>query len=232
MVTSVESLVTSMENLRRPRAAHKRIRVVVADDHPLFRVALRDAIKGRSELELVGMAGDGREALQEIAGRKPDVAVLDLMMPGLDGTQVLNAITRDKIPTRVLFCSAATDSRLVYDIVAAGAAGYLDKAASGEEICSAIVSVARGNTVLSPRLEAGVLQQIGARGAQESAKLTPRELEVLRLIAAGLSAPAIARQLYIEPSTVKSHLKNLYEKLGVTDRAAAVAEGMRRGLVE
>jgi two-component system nitrate/nitrite response regulator NarL len=153
-------------------------------------------------------------------------------MGGLDGAEVLNAIVRDELPTRVVLLSSYIDSSLVYDLLAQGASGFLDKGASAEEICDAIVAVARGETMLSPRVEGGVLQQIRLRGGESGPALTPRELEVLRLVAAGLSAPAIAAQLVVEPSTVKSHLQNLYEKLGVSDRAAAVAEGMRRGLVE
>lgn len=210
----------------------QRIKVFAADDHPLVREAMQHAIKARSDLELVGVAGDGREALAEIRRLEPDIAVLDMRMPELDGSQVLNALVRDGIATRVLFLSTFTEGGLIYDALAAGAAGYIDKVASADEICDAIAAAARGETVLSSRIEAGVLQQIRVRGEEKGTKLTARELEVLTLISQGLSAPAVARQLYIEPSTVKSHLQNIYEKLGVTERAAAVAEGMRRGHLE
>ncbi|MEA2424199.1 MAG: two-component system, NarL family, nitrate/nitrite response regulator NarL [Thermoleophilaceae bacterium] len=210
----------------------ERIRVFVADDHPLYVEALEDAVRRRPDLEFVGGARDGRTALAEIERIRPAVAVLDVRMGGLDGAEVLNAIVRDELPTRVVLLSSYIDSSLVYDLLAQGASGFLDKGASAEEICDAIVAVARGETMLSPRVEGGVLQQIRLRGGDSGPGLTPRELEVLRLVAAGLSAPAIAAQLMVEPSTVKSHLQNLYEKLGVSDRAAAVAEGMRRGLVE
>lgn len=209
-----------------------RIRVLVADDHPLFREAMREVIKSRPNLELVGMAEDGREALDGIRELSPDVALIDLQMPELDGTQVVNAVQRDGLDTRVLLCATSTDSALVYDTMAAGASGYLDKGSSAEEICDAVAAVARGEVVLSGRVEAGVVQQIRLRGARSEVHLTDRELEVLRLLADGLSAPQIAKRLFIEPSTVKTHLKNLYEKLGVSDRAAAVAVSMRQGLVE
>lgn len=210
----------------------KRVRVLVADDHPLFRDAIAGTIKGRPDLELLGAVADGRKALDEIHRLTPDVAVLDLRMPGLDGAQVLNAIVRDGIATRTLFLATATESSVVYDLVAAGAAGYLDKGAQGERICDAIVAVAQGRTVLGDAVEGGVLQQIRLRGERSEPELTPRELEVLRLVAKGLTAPQVAKRLYVESSTVKSHLQNLYEKLGVSERAAAVAEGMRRGLLE
>jgi two-component system nitrate/nitrite response regulator NarL len=155
-----------------------------------------------------------------------------MRMPDLDGAQVLNAVVRDGIPTRVLFLSTHTESAMVHDLLALGAAGYLDKVSSAEEICNAIAAVSRGETILSESVEGGVLQQIRLKGVQPETKLTPRELDVLKLVAEGHSAPEIAARLYIEPSTVKSHLQNIYDKLGVSERAAAVAEGMRRGLVE
>jgi two-component system nitrate/nitrite response regulator NarL len=210
----------------------ERTHVLIADDHPLFRDAVEDAIKDRPDLQLVGTAENGRVALEKIRRLRPDVAVLDMRMPELDGAKVLNAVVRDGIPTRVLFLSTHTESGMVYDLIARGAAGYIDKVSSAEEICNAIAAVSRGQTVLSESLEGGVLQQIRLKGGDPDTKLTTRELEVLRLVAEGHSAPEIATRLYIEPSTVKSHLQNVYDKLGVSERAAAVAEGMRRGLVE
>ena len=207
--------------------------MLVADDHPMFLAAVEDAIKGRPELELVGTADNGRVAIEEIRRLRPDVAVIDMRMPELDGSEVLNAVVRDEIPTRMLFLSTHTESGMVYDLVARGAAGYLDKVSSAEEVCDAIGAVSRGQTVLTPSVEGGVLQQIRLRGGRRrQPQLTVREREVLKLVAAGHSAPDIATRLYIEASTVKTHLQNIYEKLGVSERAAAVAEGMRRGLLE
>jgi two-component system, NarL family, nitrate/nitrite response regulator NarL len=198
----------------------------------MFRSALAEAIKSRPDLDLVGTADNGRAAIEEIERLRPDVALVDMRMPDLDGSQVLNAVVRDGIPTRVLFLSTHTGSGMIYDLLARGAAGYLDKISSSEEVCNAIVAASRGETVLSGSIEGDVLQQIRIRGADEGTKLTAREQEVLRLVADGDSAPDIAARLYIEASTVKSHLHNIYEKLGVSERAAAVAEGMRRGLLE
>jgi two-component system nitrate/nitrite response regulator NarL len=198
----------------------------------MFRDALVEAIKGRPHLELVGTAEDGRVAIEEIRRLQPEVALVDMRMPELDGAEVLNAVVRDGIPTRVLFLSTFTDSGLVYDLLARGASGYLDKASSAVEVCDAIAAAARGETVLSASIEGDVLQQIRVRAADVGTKLTPREQEVLSLVADGESAPDIAKRLYIEASTVKTHLQNTYEKLGVSGRSAAVAEGMRRGLLE
>lgn len=133
----------------------------------------------------------------------------------------------------MVFLSAFADSPTVYAALAAGAAGFLTKDADRQAICDALVAAARGDTVLSSELQAGVASQIRARAQAEAGPvLTPRELEVLQLAAGGRSAPAIARQLVVSPTTVRSHLQNVYEKLGVSDRAAAVAEAMRRGLLE
>jgi two-component system nitrate/nitrite response regulator NarL len=209
-----------------------RTTVFIADDHPLYREAVESAIKQRPDLELVGSAGDGLRALEEIRRLRPQVALLDMRMGGLDGSGVLNAIVRDGIPTFVLFLSTYTESGLVYEMLALGAAGYVDKASSSEEICNAVASVSRGQTVLSRTVEGGVLQQIRLRATEPAVTVTAREREVLRLVADGLSAAEIASRLFVERSTVKSHLHNIYEKLGVSERAAAVAEGMRRGLLE
>ena len=133
----------------------------------------------------------------------------------------------------MLFISAFMEPELAYDTVAEGAKGYLSKSAARQEICDAIVTVARGGTALAAEAQEGLAQMIQERErAADQPPLTEREQQVLTMIADGLSAPQIAEQLHLSTTTVKSHLHTLYEKLGVSDRAAAVAEGMRRGLVE
>ena len=209
-----------------------RVRVFVADDHPMYREGLVRAIKERPDLELVGQSGDGRTALPEIRRLAPDVAVLDVRMPGLTGTEILNAIAREQLATRVIFLSAHVDAELVYRAIAMGAAAYLSKEADRSAIFDAVAAVARGETVLSPEIQGGLAAQIQLRESEDRPVLSPREQEVLRLIADGDSAPQIARQLHLSPSTVKTPLQSLYEKLGVSDRAAAVATAMRAGLLE
>ncbi len=210
-----------------------RVRVVVADDHPVYRDGITRAVRDRPDLELVGEAGGGREALELIAEEAPDVALLDFRMPDLDGQAVLHALVRDRSPARVVFLSANTEPAIVFAALAAGATGYLSKDADRSAICDAVAAASRGETVLSPDLQTGLAGQIRLHAAQgDRVVLSPRELEVLALTAQGRSAPEIASQLFLAPTTVKSHLQNLYEKLGVSDRAAAVAEAMRRGLLE
>ena len=207
--------------------------MLVADDHPIYREGIVRAVKERPDLELVGEAEDGRVALEEIKRSGPDVALLDIRMPGLEGPQVLNALQRDGVKTSVIFLSAFMEGELAYETVAAGARGYLSKESAREEICDAIVAVARGGTALAPEVQAGLAAQVQERERSDRPpQLTAREREVLQLISEGLSAPDIGRRIHLSPTTVKSHLHKLYEKLGVSDRAAAVAEAMRRGLLE
>jgi two-component system nitrate/nitrite response regulator NarL len=211
----------------------RRATVLIADDHPLYREGLARAISMRPDLELIGEATDGRTALEQIQQLAPDVAVLDMRMPGLRGLDIVEALTRDGSPTRVLVLSAAVESGLVYATVAAGAAGYWSKDAERDAICDAIAAVARGDRVLDPALQSGVFSEIHAREVDTGRPvLTAREHEILLCIAQGKSAPAIGAELYLSTATVKTHLGHLYEKLGVSDRAAAVAEAMRRGLLE
>jgi two-component system, NarL family, nitrate/nitrite response regulator NarL len=209
------------------------VKVLVADDHPIYREGIVRAIKERSDLELLGEASDGREALERITDLRPDVAVLDIRMPGLDGIQVLNALRRDGVETQVLFLSAFMEPELAYKTVAGGAKGYLSKESSRKDVCEAIVAIARGETAYAGEVQSQLARELEQRERTGGPpKLSAREREVLNLIAEGFSAPDIGKQIHVSTTTVKSHLRSLYEKLGVSDRAAAVAEAMRRGLLE
>jgi two-component system nitrate/nitrite response regulator NarL len=196
------------------------------------REGLLRAVADQPHLDLVGSAGDGRAALDGIRELRPDVALLDVKMPELDGLAVVRAVTREELPTRVVFLSAYVDSAVAYRAVAEGAAGFLSKEASSQAVCEAIVAASRGETVMSPEVQSGIAEEIRLRSAPERLSLSARENEVLVLIAEGLSAPDIGKRLHLSPATIKGHLQSLYEKLGVSERAAAVAEAMRRGLLE
>lgn len=208
------------------------MRVLVADDHPVFREGIVRAFAARPDAEVVAEAGDGRAALDAIVAEQPDVALLDYKLPGLDGIDVLRAVVRDGLPTRVLMLSAHDESSVVYEALQAGASGYLLKEASRDEIVAAVFAVARGESVLPADVASGLVGEIRLRSPSETPALTDREREILRLIAAGRSFPEIASELYIGVTTVKTHMQHVYEKLGVSDRAAAVAEGIRRRLIE
>jgi two-component system, NarL family, nitrate/nitrite response regulator NarL len=208
------------------------VRVLAADGQPLYRDAVARAIRERPELELVGQVGNGRDALEAIGAEQPDVAVIDRTLTGLSGEQILKAVARDGLHTRVVLIAARADAGEVYAALAEGAAGYLTKEASARELCDAISAVARGRTVLAPELQAAVAGEIRLRAPRDRPVMSDRERETLTLIAEGLSAPQIGRALHLSTATVKTHLQHIYEKLGVSERAAAVAEAMRRGLLE
>jgi two-component system nitrate/nitrite response regulator NarL len=208
------------------------VRVVVVDDHPFFRDGLIRGLVNSGRVDVVGEAENGRDALELITELRPDVAVVDYQMADLDGLQVLSAIIRDGLPTRVLMLSAVVESSIVYASVEAGAAGYLSKEARRQEIVDAVLAVSRGRTVVPPELAAGLVSQIRMRAESNRPILSPRELEVLKGFARGLSVPELGKELFLGTSTVKTHAQRLYQKLGVSDRAAAVAEGMRQGLLE
>lgn len=209
-----------------------RVRVLVADDHPLYRDGIVRAIKQRPDLELVGEAGDGRDALASINELQPDVAVVDFNLPSLSGIQVVTALSDMGSPVQVLMLTAYTESELVYDAIAAGARGYLLKDVDRRTICDAITAVARGKTVFSPDIHDGLAEQIRAHRHDPRPRLSPREREILSLAAEGRSGPEIARILFLSPNTIKTHLANIYEKLGVSDRAAAVAKALREGVLQ
>jgi two-component system, NarL family, nitrate/nitrite response regulator NarL len=210
----------------------QKVRVVVGDDHPMFRDGVVRALAMSGEVEVVGEAEDGTTALKLIHTHEPDVALLDYRMPGMDGAEVAAAVRRDELSTRVLLLSAHDESAIVYHALAEGAAGFLPKESSRTEIVSAVINCAKGRDVISPGLAAGLAGEIRRRAEPTGPALSSREREVLRLIADGHTVPAIAAKLFLAPSTVKTHVQRLYEKLGVGDRAAAVAEAMRRKLLE
>jgi two-component system nitrate/nitrite response regulator NarL len=208
------------------------ISAVVVDDHPFFRDGLARGMTQSGRIRVLGEADGGRAGLALIADLKPDVAVVDYQMPGMDGLALVAAALRDGLATRILLLSAATDGSIVYAALEAGAAGYISKDATRAEIVQAVADVAAGRTVVPPELAAGLAGEIRLRRTSSAPILSEREREVLAGFARGLSIPQIADELFLGASTVKTHTQRLYEKLGVSDRAAAVAEGMRHHLLE
>lgn len=207
------------------------MRVLIADDHPLYRDGIMRAVKERPDLELVGHCADGRDTLAAVAELEPDVLVLDMSLPSLTGKQVITALSDVEAETRVLVLSAYNDGALVYEAVQAGARGYVVKDADRTAICDAIAAVARGRSVFSEDLHDGLADQIRSHRMDQRPRLSAREREILDLVAQGRSGPEIARLLFLSPSTVKTHLQNIYEKLDVSDRAAAVAKALREGVL-
>jgi two-component system nitrate/nitrite response regulator NarL len=213
-------------------ALARRVRVYLADDHPIFLEGIVRAVRERPEFELVGFAKNGEEALAALRRLEPDVAVLDVRMGGLSGKEILAAARREGLGTRIVLLSAYLGDDVVYGAIAAGAAGYLSKELDRNGILDAVVAVTRGEVVLSPEVQTGVAREIQRRELLARPRLTPRELEILALAAQGRSTPQIAGGLHLSAATVKTHLQNVYDKLGVTDRTSAVAVALRRGLLE
>jgi two-component system nitrate/nitrite response regulator NarL len=208
------------------------VRVVVADDHPVFLDGLARIVRDAPELTLVAQAETGRAALQHIREERPDVALVDLELPDVDGFGVIDTVRREGLATRVLVISAFLDSAKVYRAMESGAAGYVSKVTRDDAILGAILAVARGETLLGDRLLDGLASEIRLRRQQSpDPPLTPRELDVIRLAADGHPNAEIARRLHVSTGTVKSHLQHAFEKLEAPDRAAAVARAIRRGLV-
>jgi two-component system, NarL family, nitrate/nitrite response regulator NarL len=205
-------------------------RVLVADDHPAMRSALARLVQERDGLELVGEAADGEQAIGMIEELSPDVALLDVRMPRLDGLALLRRLQGGGSPVRVLLISGNDDSAIAHEAIGLGAAGFLSKDSEEEEICESILAVARGQSVLSVGLQSGVLDLIRTR-AGAAVQLSARERELLELAAEGLTTLEIADRLFLSPNTVKTYWQRLYEKLGATDRASAMAEAIRRGLL-
>jgi two-component system nitrate/nitrite response regulator NarL len=205
--------------------------VVVVDDHPVYLDALSRALDAADDMTLAGTATDGTEAVELIARLRPDVAVLDVELPGRNGPAVAAELVQRQIPTRVLFLSAHRDGATVYDALATGGFGYVTKDASMREIQEAVRRVASGVRSLGPDVDDQIIEEIQLRAERRTLDLTERERHVLELAVKGLTVVAMGQQLHLSPATVKVHLSTLYAKLGVSDRASAVAEALRRGLV-
>ncbi|WP_163506597.1 response regulator [Fodinicola acaciae] len=203
------------------------IRVVIADDHPIVRAGLRDIVHAEDDIDVVAECADGQQAVQTARESRPDVVLMDLRMPRMDGVAATGQITAQRL-SRVLILTTYTGDRDVVAAIEAGATGYLVKDAPPNELIDAVRAVARGETVLAQPAAAMLVNKI--RTTTFTA-LSARETEILRHVAAGMSNPAIARHLHIGEATVKTHLLRTFEKLGVNDRTAAVIAAIRHGIL-
>lgn len=206
------------------------VRVLIADDHPPVRVGLGLAIHEHPELELVAECADGESAAGAIAKLSPNVAVLDFELPDKSGLEVIRSLGEH--PTRILFLSAHTDGALVHAAVSAGAVGYLDKTNGGLAICDAILAAARGEEVFCTKTRDALTRYLRVSGGATPPHLTPQELRLLTLLADDGSLATIAVRLNLSPNTLKTHAGHLYRKLGVSNRASAIAKALREGLIE
>jgi DNA-binding NarL/FixJ family response regulator len=208
-----------------PGEAGPAIKVLIADDHPVVRDGLSGMFADDPRFEVVGEAADGDEAVRQAHSLKPDVILMDLRMPHMDGVAAITALTSQGVGSRVLVLTTYDTDRYVLPAIEAGATGYLLKDAPRAELLRAVLAAARGEAVLSPSVASRLMSRV------RTELLSQRELEVLELVASGATNREAAARLYLSEATVKTHLLNIYSKLGVSDRAAAVAEGYNRRLL-
>ncbi|MCI2957407.1 response regulator transcription factor [Agromyces atrinae] len=206
------------------------IRVLVADDHPVVRAGIAGLFAAESDIDVVGQAADGHEAVRLAADLRPDLVLMDLRMPGLDGVEATAAIIAADPAVHVLVLTTYETDEHIVGAIEAGASGYLVKAAPHDELLAGVRSVAAGETVLAPSIAARLVRRVRTESATP-VSLSPRELDVLRLVSAGRSNPEIAAELFIGEATVKTHLVHAFEKLEVNDRTRAVTRAMELGLL-
>jgi len=203
------------------------IRVLVADDHPIVRSGIVALLAAADDIEVVGEASNGREAVDLALSLSPELVLMDLRMPELDGDEATALILAASPTTRVVVLTTYETDASILTAIEAGASGYLLKAAPQEEILAGIRSVARGEVALAPSIAAMLVGRVKTRAIT----LSPRETEVLGLVAQGMSNPAIAKRLFLGEATVKTHLLHAFEKLDVSDRTRAVTKAMELGLL-
>lgn len=205
-----------------------KIRLVIVDDHPVVRDGLQGMLASQPDFEVIGVAENGEGAVQLASSLKPEVMLLDLRMPVMDGVTALGEIKANSPEVNVLVLTTYDSDADILPAIEAGATGYLLKDTSREELYAAIRATARGESVLSPGVAARIIGQMRAPAEE---KLSTRELEVLQLVSEGHSNSEIAGRLHISQATVKSHLIHIFDKLGVSDRTAAVTVALRRGIL-
>ncbi|MBD2899922.1 Transcriptional regulatory protein LiaR [Actinomadura sp. RB99] len=213
------------------------ITLLIADDHPVVHDGLRGMFTGEPGFEVLAEAADGAEAVRLAEALRPDVVLMDLRMPGTDGVTAITRMAERGLPARVLVLTTYDTDSDVLPAIEAGATGYLLKDALQDELFRAVRAAARGESVLSPSVAARLMSRMRTAAARPSSprgeeSLSPRELEVLGLIARGSTNREAAARLFISEATVKTHLLHIYGKLGVNDRAAAVAAAFDRGLLQ
>ncbi len=208
------------------------IRVLIADDHKIVRQGLRFLLSQEAGIEVAGEAADGVAALEAVRALRPDVVLLDLFMPGLDGIGVLKALHADGLASGVLVLTSSQDDAHLVQAIRAGALSYLPKTADVDQVVASVRAAARGESVLQPAATARLLRELRRGSAADPlGRLTPRERDVLTEVARGRSNREIARALSVSEETVKSHVSSILAKLGLADRTQAAIFGLQRQLV-
>jgi two-component system NarL family response regulator len=221
------------------RGSDDRLRVLIVDDHALFRRGLQMVLRQEEDIDVVGEAGDGHEAVEKAQELMPDVVLMDVRMPGQSGIQATEQI-KDLIPhAKILMLTISDEEADLYDAIKAGASGYLLKEISIDEVADAVRSVWSGQSRISPSMASKLLTEFAAmskradeRQQLPAPRLTDREMEVLRLVAQGMNNRDIAKELFISENTVKNHIRNILEKLHLHSRMEAVVYAVREKLLE
>ena len=204
------------------------VRILVTDDHPVVRAGLSGMLSGEPDFEVVGEAQNGKDAVVFVGELKPDVVLMDLRMPEMDGVTAIGHIKSDYPDVHILVLTTYESDADILRAIETGATGYLLKDTPREELFGAIRLVAEGKSPLAPGVATRLMQRM--RGSEEEG-LSTREIEVLELVARGTSNKEIAKQLWVSETTVKSHMLHIFDKLGVTDRTAAVTAALKRGII-
>lgn len=207
------------------------ISVVLVDDHRLLREALRDTLAREDDVQVVGETGQGLQAIEWVREMRPDVVVLDIGLPDLNGIEVAARIHETHADTRIVALSAYSDKRFVNEMLRAGASAFVSKASAGTELVVAIRAAAAGNSYLSPDVAGALAAQVRSESTQAEARLGRREREVLRLVAQGLRSPAIAETLHMAVATVDVHRRNIMRKLDLHTVADLTRYAIREGIV-
>jgi DNA-binding NarL/FixJ family response regulator len=211
------------------------VNILIVDDHTLFRTGIRKMLEAEPDMHVVGEAATGREALEQARQLMPDVILMDVKMPDMDGIEATRRLCREMPHVGVIFCTMFEDDEFVFAGLQAGGRGYILKDADPETMLRAIRAVAHGESLLGSTIAQKVMRQFSALPDKQTAlvdDLTPRELEVLTLIAEGLPNKEIAQELTISEKTVKNHINNIFSKLHVYDRSQAMLYAIRQGLVK
>jgi NarL family two-component system response regulator LiaR len=213
-----------------------KTRILIADDHAMLRAGMRNLLEQEKDFELVGEAADGEEAVRLASDIKPDIVIMDIVMPKLNGVEATKLIKQSSPSTALLILTAYSDIRYIIGLLEAGACGYLLKNAPGKEVVRAIRAVRSGESVLDPEVTRKLVQRSvalqSARGEIESgSKLTPREIEILRLASRGMSNKELSEKLSVSLRTVKAHLSNIFNKMGCSSRTDAIIKGLKQGYI-
>ncbi|UCH50888.1 MAG: response regulator transcription factor [Chloroflexota bacterium] len=213
-----------------------KTRILIADDHPLLREALCQVFSNQKDMEIVGEANNGEEAINLTSQLKPDILVMDIMMPKLDGLEASRQIKKIAPNTAILILTAYDDDNYVLGLLEAGATGYLLKSARGQDLVEAVRAIKAGESVLHPKIIERLLKQAMAKpveGVDRKIKdiLSDREMEMLKLLATGMSNKEIAEKLCLSLRTVKAHMSNIFTKMNVASRSEALVNALRKGLL-